>query len=137
MQKNKIGFKILNYKGDIKINQRKRKKKKGGSFTEQQKTNVEAQVYNNDRKCDSIYTYTYSPIVKEVGGFQDGETHAHPWLIHVNVWQNQLQYCKVISLQTIKIIGGKKGLRERARQQRRRRPKGPEEMLKTITQKFF
>ena len=26
-------------------------------------------------------------------------THVHPWLIHVNVWQKPLQYCKVISLQ--------------------------------------
>ena len=26
-------------------------------------------------------------------------THVHPWLIHVNVWQKLLQYCKVISLQ--------------------------------------
>ena len=26
-------------------------------------------------------------------------THAHPWLIHVNVWQKPWQYCKVISLQ--------------------------------------
>ena len=26
-------------------------------------------------------------------------THVHPWLIHVNVWQKALQYCKVISLQ--------------------------------------
>ena len=25
------------------------------------------------------------------------------WLIHVNVWQKPLQYCKVISLQLIKI----------------------------------
>ena len=25
-------------------------------------------------------------------------THVHPWLIHVNVWQKPLQYCKVISL---------------------------------------
>ena len=25
------------------------------------------------------------------------ETHVHPWLIHVNVWQKTLQYCKVIS----------------------------------------
>ena len=29
-------------------------------------------------------------------------THVNPWLIHVNVWQNPLQYCKVISLQLIK-----------------------------------
>ena len=32
-------------------------------------------------------------------GVQDGGTHVHPWLIHVNVWQKPLQYCKVISLQ--------------------------------------
>ena len=30
-------------------------------------------------------------------------THVNPWLIHVNVWQNPLQYCKVISLQLIKM----------------------------------
>ena len=28
--------------------------------------------------------------------------HGNPWLIHVNVWQKPLQYCKVISLQLIK-----------------------------------
>ena len=30
-------------------------------------------------------------------------THVNPWLIHVNVWQKPLQYCKLISLQLIKI----------------------------------
>ena len=35
-------------------------------------------------------------------------THVNPWLIHVNVWQNPLQYCKVISLQLIKINNKKK-----------------------------
>ena len=35
-------------------------------------------------------------------------THANPWLIHVNVWQKPLQYCKVISLQLIKINEKKK-----------------------------
>ena len=34
--------------------------------------------------------------------------HVNPWLIYVNVWQKLLQYCKVISLQLIKINGGKK-----------------------------
>ena len=29
-------------------------------------------------------------------------THVNPWLIHVNVWQKPLQYCKVISLQLIR-----------------------------------
>ena len=32
-------------------------------------------------------------------GVQEGGTHVHPWLIHVNVWQKPLQYYKVISLQ--------------------------------------
>ena len=35
-------------------------------------------------------------------------THVNPWLIHVSVWQKPLQYCKVISLQLIKINGEKK-----------------------------
>ena len=32
-------------------------------------------------------------------GVEDGETHVHPWLSHVNVWPKPPQYCKVISLQ--------------------------------------
>ena len=35
-------------------------------------------------------------------------THVNPWLIHVSVRQKPLQYCKVISLQLIKINGKKK-----------------------------
>ena len=35
-------------------------------------------------------------------------THVTPWLIHVNVWQNPLQCCEVISLQLIKINEAKK-----------------------------
>ena len=34
--------------------------------------------------------------------------HVHPWLIHVSVWQNPLQYCKVISLQLKYINNNKK-----------------------------
>ena len=36
------------------------------------------------------------------GGGRGGSgwgTHVHPWLIHVNVWQKPLQYCKLISIQ--------------------------------------
>ena len=36
------------------------------------------------------------------GGVRGGSgcgPHGHPWLIHVNVWQKPLQYCKIISLQ--------------------------------------
>ena len=32
-------------------------------------------------------------------GVQDEETHVHPWLIRVDVWQKPPQYCKVISFQ--------------------------------------
>ena len=35
-------------------------------------------------------------------------THANTWLIHVNVWQKPLQYCKVISFQLIRNKGKKK-----------------------------
>ena len=43
-------------------------------------------------------------------GDQDvkGGTHVNSWLIHANVWQKPLQYCKVISLQLIKINGKKR-----------------------------
>ena len=37
---------------------------------------------------------------EEGGGRVPGwGTHVHPLLIHVNVWQKPLQYCKVIHLQ--------------------------------------
>ena len=46
------------------------------------------------------------------GGRREGGlglgTHVNPWLIHVNVLQNPLQYFKVISLQLIKINEKKK-----------------------------
>ena len=55
----------------------------------------------------------------EWGGRWEGSsgwgTHVHPWLIHVNVWQKPLQYCKVISLRFKKkkkntpAKGGRKG----------------------------
>ena len=39
-------------------------------------------------------------------------TYVNPWLIHINVWQKPLQYCKLISLQIIK-ISEKKEVRQR------------------------
>ena len=39
---------------------------------------------------------------RQEGGLEWG-THVNPWLIHVNVWQKPLQYCKVISLQLIEV----------------------------------
>ena len=38
--------------------------------------------------------------------------HVNPWLIYVNVWQKPLQYCKVISLQLIKINGKKRKIQK-------------------------
>ena len=48
---------------------------------------------------------------EEEGGSGWG-THVKPWLIHVNVWQKSLKYCKVISLQLIKINEKKKKKRK-------------------------
>ena len=45
---------------------------------------------------------------RKVGGGSGWGAHVNPWLIHVNVWQKPLQYCKVNSLQLIKIVGKKK-----------------------------
>ena len=50
---------------------------------------------------------------REVGGVSGWGAHVNPWLIHVNVWQNPLQYCKVISLQLIKMKGEKNKLKKR------------------------
>ena len=38
---------------------------------------------------------------REVGGISGWGMHAHPWLIYVNVWQNSLQYCKVIAAKSL------------------------------------
>ena len=46
------------------------------------------------------------------GGWWEGGSgrgaHVHPWLIHVNVWQKPLQYCKVTSLLLNKLKKKKK-----------------------------
>ena len=48
-----------------------------------------------------------SPIGMGWGGRREGGsgwgTHVNTWLVYVNIWQNPLQYCKVISLQPTKI----------------------------------
>ena len=41
------------------------------------------------------------------GRVQDGGTHVHLWLIHVDVWQKPPQYCNVIIPQ-LKLISLKK-----------------------------
>ena len=50
---------------------------------------------------------------REVEGGSGWGTHVNPWLIHVNVWQKPLQYCKLISLQLIKIKGKKEKRKKR------------------------
>ena len=44
-------------------------------------------------------------VEREWEGGSGWGIHVNPWLIHVIVWQKPLQYCKVISLQLIKING--------------------------------
>ena len=43
---------------------RKEQEKKHENSTELQKPKVEAKFYNNNRKCDWMYIYTYTPISK-------------------------------------------------------------------------
>ena len=56
-------------------------------------------------KCSDLVHWEDSERSGGEGGGR-GESgwgiHVYPWLIHVNVWQKPLQYCKVISLQLIK-----------------------------------
>ena len=52
---------------------------------------------------------------REAGGGSGWGTHVNPWLIHVNVWQQPLQYCKTISLQWIKTNWKKKNKLEQAK----------------------
>ena len=47
-------------------------------------------------------------VGREVGGGSGWGTHVHPWMIHVNVLQKPLQYCKVISRQLNKLIKKKR-----------------------------
>ena len=46
------------------VEKKGKKKRKKDNSTELQKPNVEAETYNNNKKCDWIYTYTYTPISK-------------------------------------------------------------------------
>ena len=61
-------------------------------------------VFQQNIKSESVIYFSFE-------GRQEGRSgwgiHVNPWLIHVNVWQKPLQYCKVISLQPIKINGKK------------------------------
>ena len=43
-----------------------RKKGKKENSTELQKSSAEAEVYNNNKKCDWIYTYIYIGKIKSV-----------------------------------------------------------------------
>ena len=56
----KIIKKIKNKK-KWKKKEKKGKKRKENS-TELQMPKVEAEVYSNNKKCDGIYTYIYTPI---------------------------------------------------------------------------
>ena len=60
---NKLKVKIIKKRKE-KIMEEERKKEKKKISTELQKPNVDAEVYNNNRKCNWIYTYKHTPISK-------------------------------------------------------------------------
>ena len=55
-----------------------------------------------------VFIFQFVNVVYYIDWFADIKESLHSWLIHVNVWQKPLQYCKVISLQLIKINEKKK-----------------------------
>ena len=60
--------------------------------------------------------------------------HVNPWLIHVKVWQKPLHYCKVISLQLIKINEKIKKKKESSCKCRRYRVDSQSEILHAARQ---
>ena len=60
-----LKVKIIKNRKEKKNGRRKKEKRnKKENSTELQKPNVDAEVYNNNKKCDLIYRYTYIPINK-------------------------------------------------------------------------
>ena len=65
---------------------------------------LKSEVLTSGPPGKSLISFKMYSWWREGGGGGSGwGTHVNPWLIHVSVWQNPLQYCKVISLQLIKI----------------------------------
>ena len=61
-------------------------------------------ILNLNFFTEHIFSYPQGWSGEEGGmGVQDGGTHMHLWLIHVDVQQKQSQYCKVIIFQ-LKLI---------------------------------
>ena len=58
--------------------------------------------------------------------------HVTPWLIHVNVWQNPLKCCEVISLQLIKINEKKKEEEEELDMEQQTSSKSGKEYVKAV-----
>ena len=61
----KLKVRIIKKKKEEKMEEnRQNEKKKKENYRELQRPNIEAEVYNSNKKCDWIYTYTYTPISK-------------------------------------------------------------------------
>ena len=84
---------------------------KGGMFQENSMYIIYSETDHQPRldawdKCSGLVHWEDPEESGGEGGGR-GDWDVTPWLIHVNVWQKPLQYCKVISLQLIKINGKK------------------------------
>ena len=72
---------------------------------------IDSPGWMHETSARGWYTWDDPDRWDREGGGRGGSgwgTHVNSWLIHVNVWQKPLQYCKVISLQLIKINEKKK-----------------------------
>ena len=56
--------------------------------------------YDTGNSNGSLVTAQRGGMGREVGGmFKWEETHVNLWMIHVDVWQKPMQYCKAFILQ--------------------------------------
>ena len=60
----KLKIKIIKKRKEKNGRRKKKEKRKKENSVELQKPNAEAEVYNNNKKCDWIYTCAYTPTGK-------------------------------------------------------------------------
>ena len=79
-----------------------------------QVSHIAGGFFTSCERCGTYIQWNITQSFRERGRWEAGSgwgIHVNPWLIHVNVWQKPLQYCKVISLQLIKINDKKNDIR--------------------------
>ena len=63
---NRLKIKIIKIEKKKKeeVKEKRRRRRRKGKLPKNAKAQCKEEVYNNNKKCDWIYTYTYTPISK-------------------------------------------------------------------------